>query len=144
MNLDPGTWNPADPVGGHAAIPRGMTCIAQMLKDKGDYSTHFIGKWDNGMATPDQTPRGRGYDSALLYFYHENDFWNYTVDDDGGAGPKSCDCKRSCWPVPSAEMMVSLNASLGSTLPMPAQSGATIGGINAAAAADPRGPPVCR
>ena len=26
------------------------------------------------MATTDQTPRGRGYDSALLYFYHENDF----------------------------------------------------------------------
>ena len=25
------------------------------------YRTHFSGKWDAGMATPDHTPRGRGY-----------------------------------------------------------------------------------
>ena len=27
------------------------------------------------MATPDHTPVGRGYDSSLHYFHHENDYW---------------------------------------------------------------------
>lgn len=51
-----------------------MTGIAALLKAKANYSTHFVGKWDAGMATPDQTPRGKGYDSALSFFYHENDY----------------------------------------------------------------------
>eukprot|EP00729_Bicosta_minor_P015561 gene15561-25783_t len=91
-NLDPSSHNPNNPdqPGGHAAIPRGMTGIAALLKAKANYSTHFVGKWDAGMATPDQTPRGKGYDSALSFFYHENDYWNFTVDDNGGAGPRSC------------------------------------------------------
>lgn len=28
------------------------------------------------MATPDHTPRGRGYESALGYFSHKNDYWS--------------------------------------------------------------------
>ena len=32
------------------------------------------------MATPDHTPHGRGYSSALHYFHHCNDYWTY---DDG-------------------------------------------------------------
>jgi hypothetical protein len=59
------------------------------------------------MATPDHTPRvisthvllyvtfhlmllllvslqGRGYDSSLSFFYHCNDYYNFTVDDDFG------------------------------------------------------------
>lgn len=28
-----------------------------------------------GMATPQHTPQGRGYDSSLGYFEHKNDFW---------------------------------------------------------------------
>ena len=35
-----------------------------------------VGKWDAGMATPDHTPRGRGYHSALNYFHHCNDYWS--------------------------------------------------------------------
>eukprot|EP00967_Tisochrysis_lutea_P025174 scaffold28979_cov33-Tisochrysis_lutea.AAC.2 len=27
------------------------------------------------MATPEHTPRGRGYDHSLIYFHHANDYW---------------------------------------------------------------------
>ena len=30
------------------------------------------------MGSPDHTPRGRGYDSSLIYFFHENDYWDDT------------------------------------------------------------------
>ena len=33
------------------------------------------------MATPDHTPKGRGYDSSLIYFHHANDYWTQL---DGG------------------------------------------------------------
>ncbi len=39
------------------------------------YATHFVGKWDAGMATPTHTPQGRGYDTSLNYFEHKNDYW---------------------------------------------------------------------
>lgn len=61
--------NPADPVSGFAGVPRNMTGIAAKLKTAG-YATHMIGKWDAGMATPDHTPAGRGYDSSLIYYHH--------------------------------------------------------------------------
>eukprot|EP01050_Picozoa_sp_SAG11_P005940 SAG11_NODE_440_length_9448_cov_3.356509_3_plen_199_part_00 len=32
-------------------------------------------QWDAGMATPQHTPRGRGFDSSLIYYGHENDYW---------------------------------------------------------------------
>ena len=38
------------------------------------YSTGMFGKWDAGMATPDHTPLGRGYQSSLHYFHHANDY----------------------------------------------------------------------
>ena len=28
------------------------------------------------MGTPDHTPQGRGYNSSLIYFFHENDYWD--------------------------------------------------------------------
>jgi arylsulfatase I/J len=60
-NDDPGISNPKDPVSGWAGIPRNMTGMGSLLKGAG-YRTHMVGKWDVGMATPDHTPRGRGYD----------------------------------------------------------------------------------
>ncbi|CAE8657425.1 unnamed protein product [Polarella glacialis] len=45
--------NPADPVSGYAGV----------------------GKWDAGMATPEHTPDGRGYDSWIGFFQHANDYW---------------------------------------------------------------------
>ena len=67
-------YNPKDPVSGAAGVPRNMTTIAQVMSRAG-CSTHFVGKWDAGMATPRHTPRGRGYDSSLFYFQHANDEW---------------------------------------------------------------------
>ena len=66
--------NRNDPLSGAAGVPRNMTTIAQVMSRAG-YSTHFVGKWDAGMATPRHTPRGRGYDSSLFYFQHANDEW---------------------------------------------------------------------
>ena len=74
VNGDPTISNPNDPVSGWAGIPRNMTGMAQVLKNA-QYRTHLVGKWDCGMATPDHTPRGRGYDSSFGYFHHANDYW---------------------------------------------------------------------
>jgi len=68
-------WNPGDNVSGFAGIPRNMTGLAQKMKE-GGYSTHMVGKWDAGMATPQHTPIGKGYDTWLGYFQHANDYWD--------------------------------------------------------------------
>mmetsp|Transcript_13788 Transcript_13788/g.50210 ORF Transcript_13788/g.50210 Transcript_13788/m.50210 type:complete len:561 (+) Transcript_13788:81-1763(+) len=75
QNLDPYNHNPDDPVGGFSAIPRNMTGIAAKMASAG-YATAMAGKWDAGMATPDHTPKGRGYESSLIYFHHQNDYWD--------------------------------------------------------------------
>lgn len=61
-------------------IARNMTTLAAKMV-AGGYRTHFVGKWDCGMATPDHTPRGRGYHTSLSYFHHENSYW--TMKDTG-------------------------------------------------------------
>ena len=67
-------YNPKDPVSGFDGIPRNMTGIGTKMKE-GGYATHMVGKWDAGMATPDHTPLGRGFDSSLNYFHHANDYY---------------------------------------------------------------------
>ena len=64
---------PCDRLG---ALPRNITGIAEVLRDGAGYATHFVGKWDAGMATPKHTPQGRGHESSLNYFSHGN--WAYT------------------------------------------------------------------
>ena len=89
-NLDPAVSNPADPVSGFAGIPRNMTGIATKLRAAG-YKTHFVGKWDAGMATPDHTPAGRGYDTSFGYFHHDNDYWTerlWATYNDTGYSPQ--------------------------------------------------------
>ena len=76
--INPSCHNPNDPISGFQGIPRNMTVIAEKLKGAG-YATHQVGKWDAGMATPDHIPKGRGFDSSLCYFHHDNDFYNETV-----------------------------------------------------------------
>jgi len=78
LNLAPDVSNPKDPVSGFAAIPRNMTGIATKLSSVG-YRTHMFGKWDAGMATPDHTPHGRGYQTSMHYFHHANNYWNSHV-----------------------------------------------------------------
>ena len=70
-------YNPNDKVSGYYGIPRDMTGIAEKLKTTG-YATHQVGKWDAGMATPDHTPKGRGFDSSLCYYHHGNDYFTET------------------------------------------------------------------
>ena len=74
VNADPDVHNPNDKVSGFAGIPREMTGLAEKLQSAG-YATHQVGKWDAGMATPDHTPRGRGFQSSFGYFHHENDYY---------------------------------------------------------------------
>lgn len=74
VNTGIAAHNPDDPFGGFAGIPRKMSSMADLLKTK-DYATHFIGKWDAGMATPDHVPSGRGYDSFTGFYQHANDYW---------------------------------------------------------------------
>jgi arylsulfatase B len=64
--------NPEDPSSG---MPRNLTGLAEHLKRNNTYATHYVGKWDVGMATPKHTPKGRGYDTSLNYFEHKNDYF---------------------------------------------------------------------
>ena len=80
LNLAPVNYNPDDPVSGFSAIPRNMTGIAKKMKGAG-YATHQVGKWDAGMATPDHTPKGRGFDTSFGYFHHANDYYKETAGD---------------------------------------------------------------
>eukprot|EP00931_Biecheleriopsis_adriatica_P077520 TRINITY_DN51070_c0_g1_i1.p1 TRINITY_DN51070_c0_g1~~TRINITY_DN51070_c0_g1_i1.p1 ORF type:complete len:701 (-),score=165.81 TRINITY_DN51070_c0_g1_i1:69-2171(-) len=67
--------NKEDPVSGFAGIPRNMTGMGAKVK-AGGYKTHYVGKWDAGMATPQHTPYGRGFEESFLYYQHANDYWN--------------------------------------------------------------------
>lgn len=73
-NVSPLVTNSSDPVSGYAGIPRNMTGVATKLRAAG-YRTAMVGKWDAGMATPDHTPHGRGYEEWMGYFQHANDYW---------------------------------------------------------------------
>jgi arylsulfatase B len=77
LNLDGPEHNPADPIGGWMGLPRNITGIATKLKSAG-YRTIHVGKYDVGMGTAEHTPAGRGYDQSLIYFMHENDYWDDT------------------------------------------------------------------
>ena len=76
--VNPTSYNPKDTVSGFQGIPRNMTVIAEKMKQAG-YATHQVGKWDAGMATFTHIPYGRGFDSSLCYFHHDNDFYNETA-----------------------------------------------------------------
>ena len=55
-----------------------MTGVAKKMK-AGGYKTHMVGKWDAGMATPEHSPLGKGYDTWLGYFQHANDYWQESM-----------------------------------------------------------------
>jgi len=67
-------WNKSDNVSGFQGIPRGMTGLGTKLKQAG-YATHYVGKWDAGWASPQQTPPGRGFDTFLGYMQAANSYW---------------------------------------------------------------------
>lgn len=78
LNTGVTVTNPDDPVSGFAGVPRNMTGMAEKLRSAG-YKTHMVGKWDAGMATPEQTPWGRGYDTWVGYYQHANDYWRKSM-----------------------------------------------------------------
>ncbi|KAJ1456618.1 alkaline-phosphatase-like protein [Pelagophyceae sp. CCMP2097] len=65
-----------DPAEANAGVPYNMSTFPEVLRAAG-YKTHVIGKWDAGMATPRHSPKGRGFDDALIYWGHKNDMWTY-------------------------------------------------------------------
>lgn len=79
VNVAQSSYNSADPVSGFAGIPRNMTGLGVKLRDAG-YRTHFYGKFDIGMATPDHSPLGRGYESSLVFFHHANNYYSSGVE----------------------------------------------------------------
>ena len=85
QNSAPTNYNANDPVSGFSAIPRNMTGIAEKMKEAG-YATHQVDKWDAGMATPDHTPKGRGFDTSFGYFHHDNDYYTEIADSCNGTG----------------------------------------------------------
>ena len=78
QNAPPNIYNPDDKMSGYAGIPRNMTGLPAKLREAG-YATHQVGKWDAGMATPDHTPKGRGFMSSFGYFHHDNDYYTEKI-----------------------------------------------------------------
>lgn len=46
------------------------------------------------MATPDHTPHGRGYMTAMNYFHHDNDYWSMVVGSCPPVGPRPAPTHR--------------------------------------------------
>ena len=49
-----------------APVHMNMTMLPQKLKQGANYSTHHIGKWHLGLASPKFTPVNRGFDTSLV------------------------------------------------------------------------------
>lgn len=76
LNLDPSAWNATSGEG--AGIPTKMEGLGKVMQ-RGGYYTSAIGKWDAGMSTVRHTPKGRGFNSSLVYYHHCVDYWTSTV-----------------------------------------------------------------
>ena len=90
QNVKPEVRNKKDPLGGYQGIPLNMTTVAEYMSNA-NYTTHFVGKYDVGMATPDHSPRARGYQTFMGYWHHANDYWTFDEE--------TCDFKsvRDLW-----------------------------------------------
>ena len=52
-----------------------MTRLGTKMK-LGGYASHQVGKWDEGMATPQHTPVGCGFESFFGYLQHSNNYYS--------------------------------------------------------------------
>lgn len=57
----------------NGALGGGSRC--QRGRSADNLPSPLPGKWHVGLATPDHTPRGRGWDNSLIYFDGANDYW---------------------------------------------------------------------
>lgn len=130
QNYQPTVWDyvrpDRDTDAGYAGIPRNMTGMASVLRSAG-YETHFAGKWDCGMATPDHSPRARGYDTALFYWHHDNDYYTSRV--------RASDTVQSC---PGADGSLLVDLWLQNTSAQ--QNGPALGFNNSFEKCDLHGP----
>jgi arylsulfatase B len=85
QNVDMASFDPENPLTGLSGIPVNMTGLAERLAAVGYTRRVYSGKADFGMAYKRQTPIGRGYNHALFYFQHMNDYWSLNV---GNCGTK--------------------------------------------------------
>jgi len=76
QNVHPEVHNGKDELSGFQGLPLNMSTIADVLKTT--HSTHFVGKWDVGMASHSHMPFVRGYETFTGYFHHSNDYWQQT------------------------------------------------------------------
>ena len=70
LNTPPTQHNAQDLVSGQQGMPVAMTGIAEKLASAG-YHTAAYGKWNVGQAHARQTPGGRGYAEAQVYFDYD-------------------------------------------------------------------------
>jgi len=70
-----------DPNGVDYGLDLNETTLPQLLRDKGGYATHAIGKWHLGMGRWEQTPTFRGYDSFHGFYSGGQDYFSH--EDDG-------------------------------------------------------------
>ena len=84
LNSDLAAANASDPVSGFAGLPLNVTALPALLAAQG-YLTVMSGKAHIGLATPQHTPRGRGYNRSLAYLDGANGYWNFETGDWCGA-----------------------------------------------------------
>lgn len=67
-----------DPAGVDYGLNLNETTLPELLRDRGGYDTHAIGKWHMGMARWEQTPTFRGYNSFHGYYSGGQDYYTHT------------------------------------------------------------------
>eukprot|EP00037_Helgoeca_nana_P023402 m.242615 g.242615 ORF g.242615 m.242615 type:complete len:706 (+) comp26340_c0_seq1:1750-3867(+) len=65
-------------------IPTNFTLLPALLKSKGGYKTHMIGKWHLGFRSKELTPTYRGFDTYLGYYHMEEDYYSHQQAIKGG------------------------------------------------------------
>ena len=66
-------------------MPLGMdpklTLFPEILRREGNYSTHMVGKWHLGHASPDQLPHNRGFDTFYGFYEAEVNYFTHMMRD---------------------------------------------------------------
>jgi arylsulfatase B len=86
-----------DPTGVDYGLNLNETTLPQLLRDRGNYSTHAVGKWHQGESDWRFTPTFRGYDSFHGFYTGGQDYFTHM------AGPgydfridATRECGRGC------------------------------------------------
>ena len=91
-----------DPVGVDYGLNLNETTLPELLRDRGGYQTHAVGKWHLGSAQWAQTPTFRGYNSFHGFYLGGQDYFThmasggYDLNIDVGANC-GANCSRVDW-----------------------------------------------